>query len=89
MGYDWRHDPDGDYEQVGDGPGIRLIQPTVDYHGHPIVGSSGFAKCPRCPRRTNIWWCKDPRCDGVRTSRAHERDCPRSGLAEESRHDRA
>lgn len=67
----------GDYEQIGDGPATRLIQPTADYHGHPITGSSGFTRCPRCGTPTNVWWCADPRCDGKRTSRAHEQDCPR------------
>ncbi len=67
----------GDYEQIGNGPATRLIQPTEDYYGHPITGRSGWAKCPRCGTPTNLWWCADRYCDGKRTSRAHERDCPR------------
>lgn len=68
---------DGDYEYTGRGQEIRLIQPTDCYNGHPVVSSSGFSPCPRCKKRTNIWWCESRTCDGVRTSKAHESICPR------------
>lgn len=67
----------GDYEQIGDGPGVRLVVPKDCDLGHPIV-NIGWYPCPRgCGERTNVFGCKDTRCTGSKTSLAHERDCPR------------
>lgn len=67
----------GDYEPTGRGQEVRLVEPATCHRGHPIVNSSGFTPCPRCETPTNVWWCAEKDCDGRRTSRAHERDCPR------------
>jgi hypothetical protein len=65
----------GDYEPWGE-HGVRLIAPKTCYRDHPVTGSSGFGECPRCGVPTNVWWCGNRDCDGKRTSKAHERDCP-------------
>jgi hypothetical protein len=69
----------GDYELVDGGPRTRLIVPETCYNGHPIRSITGWAGCPRCGVPTNVFSCGDLYCDGKRTSRAHEKDCPRQG----------
>lgn len=65
----------GDYEQIGDGPAIRLVIPGTDHRGHPIA-QTGWGNCPRCQVMTTLFHCSRRGCDGTRTSRAHERECP-------------
>lgn len=70
-------DRHGDYEQVGDGPATRLVKPPLCDRGHEIRKVHGWAPCPRCGVPTTTFTCGDLYCDGERTSKAHERDCPR------------
>lgn len=65
----------GDYVPHGR-QGIKLVVPKADYEGHEIV-SNGWGNCPRCNTMTTLFGCSTPRCKGIRTSNAHERDCPR------------
>lgn len=72
-------DRHGDYEQVDDGPAVRLVLPLHCDRGHPIRKVHGWRACPRCGVPTTTFTCGDLYCDGMRTSRAHEQDCPREG----------
>ncbi|GIH07508.1 hypothetical protein Rhe02_55750 [Rhizocola hellebori] len=64
----------GDYVPWGE-QGIKLVPPEACYRGHPIE-DNGWGRCPRCRKMTTKFSCRVKDCDGARTTKAHNIDCP-------------
>lgn len=53
---------------------VRLERFDACGNGH-TPALPGWGKCPHCPTMTMRFSCRDPHCDGVLTSTAHQKVC--------------